>query len=369
MKAKMFTIIIAAFVCFSLKIKAQFYTITPYRDEINGMDAVHQNMKNEELNRETRFYAYVDSIQNTHQPNDFTDTLTSYFSSTPGHEITIDKDIPVFVSVKDSLLYHLIKQRLNICLPLDFISVTSRYGYRKDPFNKCKTFHDGIDLECNNRHVYSMLQGKVVKVAYSKRGYGNHLVVDYGHIQCLYGHLAIITVKEGDEVSAGTILGISGNTGKSTAPHLHIKISARGKSLNPAPFIAYLNQYIRGLQEQITLLRFATRPAQQLNIENLYRVLLHYKVSFPKIVVAQALLETGYFTSRVCLQYNNLFGLRRPSDGNYYHFDSWEESVKAYRDYVQYRYRGGNYYDFLKRIGYAEDPDYLYKVRSICYSL
>ena len=60
-----------------------------------------------------------------------------------------------------------------------------------------------------------------------------------------------------------------------------------------------------------------------------------------------------------------MFGLRRPSDGSYYRFNNWEESVKAYRDYVQYKYKGGDYFGFLNRIGYASDPNYLSKVRSI----
>ena len=92
-------------------------------------------------------------------------------------------------------------------------------------------------------------------------------------------------------------------------------------------------------------------------------------VKFPQIVAAQALLETGYFTSRVCLENNNLFGLRRPSNGSYYTFNSWEESVKAYKDYVQYKYKGGNYYEFLNRIRYAEDGSYISKVMSLERSL
>lgn len=85
--------------------------------------------------------------------------------------------------------------------------------------------------------------------------------------------------------------------------------------------------------------------------------------------IAQSLLETGYYTSRVCLEKNNLFGLRRPKDGSNYEFDNWEESVKAYRHYVQYKYKGGDYYQFLQRIGYAEDPDYVAKVRQIARTL
>lgn len=102
-----------------------------------------------------------------------------------------------------------------------------------------------------------------------------------------------------------------------------------------------------------------------LTIENLYKALDKYDVKFKKIVVAQALLETGNFTSSLCLQYHNLFGLRHPSDGSYYTFNNWEESIKAYKDDVQYKYNGGDYYDFLNRIGYAQDPKYTSKVMRI----
>lgn len=110
---------------------------------------------------------------------------------------------------------------------------------------------------------------------------------------------------------------------------------------------------------------FSEGDLSLLTIENLYKVLDKYDVKFKKIVIAQALLETGHFTSPLCLQSHNLFGLRHPSDGSYYTFDTWEESIKAYKDDVQYKYDGGDYYDFLNRIGYAQDPKYTSKVMRI----
>lgn len=107
----------------------------------------------------------------------------------------------------------------------------------------------------------------------------------------------------------------------------------------------------------------------ELTLENLYAALDKYGVKYPKIVAAQALLETGYFTSDLCLNSHNLFGLRHPSDGSYYTFDNWEESVKAYRDDVQYKYSDGDYYRFLDRIGYAQDRHYTSKVRRIAAKL
>ena len=106
-----------------------------------------------------------------------------------------------------------------------------------------------------------------------------------------------------------------------------------------------------------------------LTLDNLYKALDKEGVKFPKIVAAQALLETGHFGYKVCLALNNLFGLRRPSDGSYYAFNNWEESVVAYRDYVQYKYTDGDYYRFLKQIGYAEDKHYVEKVKRIADNL
>lgn len=338
--------------------RAQFYTIQPSIPKKITMDEKLTKGKKDSLSEE-EVLAGKDQRE--------------FFAERAGYtaEIRIEKDIPVFVSATDSLMFGLLKQRMNVCLPLDFLKMNSDYGYRTDPINKCKRFHDGIDLKCNHARVYAMLPATVKQVHYGKTGYGNYVVLDHGNFSCLYAHLALITVSEGQQIAAGTIVGLSGSSGRSTGPHLHIKMlsSQTGKSINPEPFIAYLNNYIGQLQDKMAYLKFGTRLDMELSIANLYKALEKYDVKFKKIVVAQALLETGYFSSHVCREYNNLFGLRRPSDGHYYEFDSWEESVKAYRDYVQYKYKGGNYYAFLDKIGYAEAGDYIIQVRKIAESL
>lgn len=102
-----------------------------------------------------------------------------------------------------------------------------------------------------------------------------------------------------------------------------------------------------------------------LNDDSLLKELHIRGVAHPKIVLAQAKLETGNYTSKVCLTHNNLFGLRK-SDGSYYKFNHWKESVQAYKDYVQYKYQSPNdYYQFLENIGYAEDKSYTAKLKKI----
>ena len=98
--------------------------------------------------------------------------------------------------------------------------------------------------------------------------------------------------------------------------------------------------------------------------QQVYQELLKYNIKHPEIVLAQAKLETGNYTSVLCRKHGNLFGLRLRS--GYAKVNTWQESVKAYRDWVQYKYKGGDYYAFLKRIGYASNPDYyIIKVKEI----
>ena len=286
-----------------------------------------------------------------------------------------------FLSTSDSLLLNILEKRLTICMPLDYLTVTSPYGYRQDPFIKCRTFHDGIDAIGINGFTYSMLPGRVTAVRHGNTGYGNYVIIDHGNLRCLYGHLGEIYAKEGTMVQAGTVVGLVGSTGRSTGPHLHLQlqrlaVNNRWTSVDPLPFIQALNQQVESFNERLAeiagkdshIYNNVETDAKELTIENLYAALKKHGIKYPKIVLAQAILETGHFRSRVCNEYNNLFGLRHSK--GYYSFNHWEESVIAYRDKVQYKHRNGeDYYAFLKRIGYSTSRDYVRKVRELVYQL
>jgi len=96
---------------------------------------------------------------------------------------------------------------------------------------------------------------------------------------------------------------------------------------------------------------------------NVMYVLDMFDVQHKDIVLSQALLETGNFKSNICINYNNIFGLYDSAKGDYYHYSHWIASVLAYKWKVQRKYKGGCYYDFLERIGYAEDPNYINKLK------
>lgn len=99
--------------------------------------------------------------------------------------------------------------------------------------------------------------------------------------------------------------------------------------------------------------------------DGLWEALEYYDIHHKEIVYAQAIHETGNFTSNLCCKHNNLFGLKR-TNTRYYHFNHWSESVKAYKEKIQNRYRDGeDYYMFLKRINYASDPKYNQRIKLI----
>lgn len=106
-----------------------------------------------------------------------------------------------------------------------------------------------------------------------------------------------------------------------------------------------------------------------LTLKNLEYTLNHYKVKYPKIVIKQYILETGWGKSYTCKTKNNLFGLTNPRTKSYFKFKHWSESVKGYRDMVQYKYKKGDYYSFLENLPYAEDTNYVNKLKNIKYDI
>mgnify|MGYP003186019212 CR=1 FL=1 len=106
--------------------------------------------------------------------------------------------------------------------------------------------------------------------------------------------------------------------------------------------------------------------SQELNDSILYLALVHYEIKEPKIVLAQAKLESANYTSSIFKRKNNFLGLYNSKKRQYFEFDHWSECILAYKKMIEYKHKDGeDYYHFLHRIGYAEDPAYLDKVRKI----
>jgi murein DD-endopeptidase MepM/ murein hydrolase activator NlpD len=116
--------------------------------------------------------------------------------------------------------------------PLKNIAATSGYGWRKHPVTGDRKFHAGIDLEAWHEPVYAVADG-IVKKAGWKDVEGYYVVLDQGGVETIYCHLNKLLCNPGDTLKGGAMLGISGNTGRSTDPHLHFGIKSNYVSIDP----------------------------------------------------------------------------------------------------------------------------------------
>lgn len=91
----------------------------------------------------------------------------------------------------------------------------------------------------------------------------------------------------------------------------------------------------------------------------------YYDIKYPRIVTAQAILESGNFKSKVFMKYNNPLGLYNSKEKTYFKFNHWTDAIVAYKNMVEYRYKEGDYYEFLEYIGYAEDKHYIKKIQLV----
>lgn len=96
--------------------------------------------------------------------------------------------------------------------------------------------HAGLDLAVVvGTPVKSTMDGKVIHAGWNNQGYGNLVIVENGPYKTYYAHLSSIPVSVGDSVAAGSTIGLSGNTGNSTGPHLHYEIRKNNVPVDPAP--------------------------------------------------------------------------------------------------------------------------------------
>ena len=120
----------------------------------------------------------------------------------------------------------------------DLSRMASGYGYRIHPIYKTNKFHAGMDFSAKSgTPIYATGDGTIHKVRRSKRGYGNHVIIDHGFgYKTLYAHMSKYTVERGQRIKRGDVIGYVGSTGTSVAPHLHYEVHKDGKKINPVNF-------------------------------------------------------------------------------------------------------------------------------------
>jgi murein DD-endopeptidase MepM/ murein hydrolase activator NlpD len=125
-----------------------------------------------------------------------------------------------------------------MCPDRERFRVSSSFGYRSDPFSKRTTRHTGVDFAMKSGNLlYATGDGVVESVKFELWGYGNQVVIDHGFgYKTRYAHMSTIAVAEGMKIKRGECIGLSGNSGKSSGPHLHYEVIYKGAHVNPANY-------------------------------------------------------------------------------------------------------------------------------------
>ena len=144
------------------------------------------------------------------------------------------------VTIPDSLLIDL----TGFCMPTENTKVNDIFGYRP----RRRRMHYGLDIKVERGDtIRAAFDGKVRYCSYQRRGYGHYVVIRHPNgLETLYAHLTKRLVGENEVVKAGDPIGLGGNTGRSTGPHLHFETRLLGKALNPALFFDFPNQDVTG---------------------------------------------------------------------------------------------------------------------------
>ena len=124
-------------------------------------------------------------------------------------------------------------------MPVEKGIIGSLYGYRIHPNTNTKKFHAGLDIRAKHGNsVYAAFDGRVAEVKKSSKGYGDTIkIVHENGLVPLYAHLSAFSVKKGDVICKGNIIGEIGTSGNATGPHLHFEIIENKKKINPLKYL------------------------------------------------------------------------------------------------------------------------------------
>lgn len=173
-----------------------------------------------------------EAVTAAYQPPAFIDTLEQLATTLERREHQLD--------ILDGLLEdrRQAKQTALAGRPITHGWMSSRFGYRTDPFNGKLAMHEGMDFAGKDgSDIVATAQG-VVTYADERWGYGKLVEINHGNgLSTRYGHCKDILVKPGDIVKPGQVVAKMGSSGRSTGPHVHYEVLKNGRQVNPRPYI------------------------------------------------------------------------------------------------------------------------------------
>ncbi|MBI9054541.1 MAG: M23 family metallopeptidase [Bacteroidales bacterium] len=128
----------------------------------------------------------------------------------------------------------------------DFNRISDYFGARNDPFTGKRTMHHGMDFTGpEGSDIFATGDGVVIEAGYNSHGYGNKIMIDHGYgYKTIYAHLQKVNVDIGQKVKRGDVIGLLGNTGRSTGAHLHYEVRLYNKMINP------INYYFNDMSDE-----------------------------------------------------------------------------------------------------------------------
>lgn len=173
-----------------------------------------------------------EAVTAAYQPPAFIDTLEQLATTLERREHQLD--------ILDGLLEdrRQAKQTALAGRPITHGWMSSRFGYRTDPFNGKLAMHEGMDFAGKDgSDIVATAQG-VVTYADERWGYGKLVEINHGNgLSTRYAHCKDILVKPGDIVKPGQVVAKMGSSGRSTGPHVHYEVLKNGRQVNPRPYI------------------------------------------------------------------------------------------------------------------------------------
>ncbi len=302
-------------------------------------------------------------------------------------------------SAKSADRSYWIDRYLSVSYPLKSIKVSSGFGVRKDPFTGERATHSGMDLQARYEEVYSMFDGIVAKVGSDSRS-GTFVILRHGSYTVSYCHMSRIMVQEGDELIAGDPVGISGNTGRSTGPHLHITCKYKGEVRDPYTLLLYVKE----VRAEAVAALGGGKNIQARNVEKIDQnafftkyanaaMIQQQRYGIPaSVTLAQMAYESYYGQSKLALAGNNFFGIKcsrawlasgKPyslhdderQNEKFCNYASVDESIEHHSKVLMgdrykrcHRYDSTDYHNWLvaiKACGYASAPDYVKKLEGM----
>ncbi len=226
--------------------------MTHIEDKINTINAQDDNMRGflklTKIHQDVRMLGVGgDKVQQTTVeyleyllPEDENIDLQEYFNRLDFIERTTNLEFLSYMELQSNSEKNKNKLRhLPAIHPVDLSNakLVSKFGYRRDPFSKKYKKHEGHDFSAKiGTDVMSTADGVIVSSRYNGT-FGNYIEVSHGNgYKTVYGHLSKRLVKKGDYVVRGQKIGEVGNTGRSTAPHLHYEVKQYKRRLDPKDF-------------------------------------------------------------------------------------------------------------------------------------